>query len=713
MNRAGIARRAGVGLAALGVVAAAAAAPVGVSPAGAVTGPPRAATSTASPVTVSLIGMNPRTPDASKLDQKVTFSAVVTNNSTTTYPDFSVGLERGYPISQQSDLDAAISSPPATDSLQSSNDVDQKRPLGPHQSITVTYLSNPSAGGMCLCQAAVYPYALVVRAGDPTTGMAEVGRTQILVPSFPDPIQPVTVSWLWPLIDRPHRSLGDTVFDDDELAASVSPGGRLFRALAVVENAPPSVRMTLVIDPELIDSLAVMSGREGYTYRSGTAVLKGTGGAAAALWLSRLAALQDREDIQFTGYADPDVNAVTSVGLPYSTALDPQVQARLSSILSAGGNDLAWPAGGALTSKALDATVSAGASTVVLSDAALPGQNNVNPRPDAISSLPSGSGKASALVTDSGIENTIGRIMKLGANPAQDEQTLLSQLAIRPVADGTQSHYVVLAPDRYVDTDPRVADAAIAATVGSSWTKPLSVPKALATVTPVDRGPLQTSAESPDTEVSAAQMAQVVQITGQVAALRDALNSDAALALLGGFKAGLQRAQSSAWRSNREQGAAVTNVLSSAIDARLASVSLVRPAEGTYGLSSSNSPIVVTVVNNLSQDVSVRVDLTPAPGVIGFQAASQPETITANSRKTISIPTHVERLGQFKVTAKLTTPGGQQLGDTVQLSLRSTALGSITKVITIAAASVLVLALLRRFFRLYRHRNRLPPVVTT
>jgi hypothetical protein len=98
--------------------------------------------------------------------------------------------------------------------------------------------------------------------------------------------------------------------------------------------------------------------------------------------------------------------------------------------------------------------------------------------------------------------------------------------------------------------------------------------------------------------------------------------------------------------------------------------------------------------------------------VIGFQAASQPETIPANSRKTVSIATHVERLGQFKVTATLTTPGGQQLGQAVQLSLRSTALGSITKVITIVAASVLVLALLRRFVRRYRHRNRVRPVVT-
>jgi hypothetical protein len=469
--------------------------------------------------------------------------------------------------------------------------------------------------------------------------------------------------------------------------------------------------MTLIVDPELIDSLAIMAAREGYTFRSGGKVIKGTGGEVASLWLTRLAALQDRHDIQFTGYADPDVNAVTGAGLPYSTALDPQVQARLSSYLSTGSTDLAWPAGGALTSRALDATISAGASTVMLSDAALSGGNQLNPRPNAISSLPSGSGRALALVTDSGIESSVNKILKLGAVPAQAQQTLLAQLAVRAVADESHSHYVAITPDRYVDTDPAVADATIAATVGSSWSRPISVPKALSSVVPIDRGPLQTGAESAGNEVSASQMSQIVQITGEVASLREALNSDAALALLGGFKTGLARAQSSAWRINRLDGATLTNQLSAAINSRLASVSLVKPAEGIYGLSSANSPIVVTVVNHLSQDVSVRVDITPAAGVIGFQAASQPETIPANSRKTISIPTHVERLGQFKVTARLSTPGGQQLGETVQLSLRSTALGSITKIITIVAASVLILALLRRFVRRFRHHRRVPPVV--
>ncbi|HEU5271033.1 MAG TPA: hypothetical protein VFU36_14000, partial [Jatrophihabitans sp.] len=66
------------------------------------------------------------------------------------------------------------------------------------------------------------------------------------------------------------------------------------------------------------------------------------------------------------------------------------------------------------------------------------------------------------------------------------------------------------------------------------------------------------------------------------------------------------------------------------------------------------------------------------------------------------IPTHVERLGKFQVVATLQTPDGRQLGLGVELNLRATAIGTVTKVITLAAIAVLVLALLRRLIRRIR-----------
>jgi hypothetical protein len=50
----------------------------------------------------------------------------------------------------------------------------------------------------------------------------------------------------------------------------------------------------------------------------------------------------------------------------------------------------------------------------------------------------------------------------------------------------------------------------------------------------------------------------------------------------------------------------------------------------------------------------------------------------------------------------LSTPDGRQLGSGVTLNLRATAIGTVTKAITIIAVSILVLALLRRLVQRIR-----------
>ena len=97
---------------------------------------------------------------------------------------------------------------------------------------------------------------------------------------------------MWPLIDRPHRLTDDTVFSDDSLATIVGPGGRLDRALTVVERTADTVPLTLVVDPELLDELAVMATGK-YTVDTGapgTSPVPGTGQLAADTWLQRFRA---------------------------------------------------------------------------------------------------------------------------------------------------------------------------------------------------------------------------------------------------------------------------------------------------------------------------------------------------------------------------------------------------------------------------------------
>jgi hypothetical protein len=113
--------------------------------------------------------------------------------------------------------------------------------------------------------------------------------------------------------------------------------------------------------------------------------------------------------------------------------------------------------------------------------------------------------------------------------------------------------------------------------------------------------------------------------------------------------------------------------------------------------------VVVTAANQLSRPVTVRVSVAAENGVVGFRAPeSELQTIPARSIATIRIPTHVDRLGKFRVVATISTPDGRQLGQPVHLNLRATAIGTVTKTITIVAVSVLLLALLRRLVQRIR-----------
>jgi hypothetical protein len=392
--------------------------------------------------------------------------------------------------------------------------------------------------------------------------------------------------------------------------------------------------------------------------------------------------------------------------MPFATALDPQVRARIAPYLDGDSPAglLAWPAGGALTGNALDALVGSGVGTVLLSDAALPGGNHTEPRPDALAPLPTAAGSANALVTDSAIQATVQRALKLGVVPADDQQTLLAQLAIRAAQDPSTKHFVVITPDRYVDTDPTAAARLILSVIGTGWSAPTSIPAALSMVSPVDRGALNPAAEKPSAEISPQQLSELGLVQQRVSSMNEALrDNDASALLLAGFNLGIRRGESSAWRVDRAGGSRLTQQLLNRIDGIVGAVHLVQPADGTYSLSSTKSPIVVTVANQLSKPVTVRVVVTPVNSSVGFSApAYVSQTIPARSVETVRIPTHIERLGKFQVVATLQTPDGRQLGIGVELNLRATAIGTVTKVITLLAIAVLVLALLRRLIRRIR-----------
>ena len=148
------------------------------------------------------------------------------------------------------------------------------------------------------------------------------GRAGPVAPPPPPPATPF--SMLFPITDTPRRVStvpGEpTLLTDDDLAASMAPGGRLGSLVAALAaDAPPGSRVRaatcLAIDPDLVETASLM--RAGYQVQQpgGGPPVPGTGAAAAGQWLDSLAAVAKGGCVMALPYADADLVALTRGGL--------------------------------------------------------------------------------------------------------------------------------------------------------------------------------------------------------------------------------------------------------------------------------------------------------------------------------------------------------------------------------------------------------------
>ncbi|MDR1999694.1 MAG: DUF6049 family protein [Frankiaceae bacterium] len=684
--------------------------------------PPRAAPA-ADPVRVDLVGVSPMIPDAADLAQPVTITAVAVNTSGATYTGLRASLERGAPIVQPALLDDAVSAPPPTDQWPPRDEPqDQPGPLRPGERAAITFVTTPEQ--MCMCYTGVFPYDLVVE-GDSGSGFAEVGRAAILIPSFLEaPTARATLSWVWPLIDQPHRIGGSSVFVDDELAVSVSDGGRLDRALQVVESTADAAALTVVVDPQLLDELLTMAG--GYTVRAAGGDQPGSDAGAAAAWLARFAEVAPKVDIVLTPYGDPDPQTALAAGGSLSPQLPAGVEARIGPLVGPNvRTGIAWPDGAGLTSAVLGALGAAGASAVLMSGDAFAD----SPALPATAIAPAGAGGAAVMggALDPPLQDRVAAAVSVEAlrapgasaagiapgaqTSATRIQALLGQLALWPI-DGA-SGYVVLAPPPRVDPDPAAAAAAILATLAQPWSAGETLNAALGPQPRLSRGELRLAApDAPSGDLIAA----IASARQSMAAASGLLGDAAAATELGAGAEELVEAMSSAWRSDPGRGMRFAQLARDGADQIVGSVVIATPNKASYSLPSQNSPLILTLRNDLAYQVQVRLKVAPAPtSIAGFRADDVGVVdLPANGTRTLRVPAHFERTGRFQIQAQLTTVDGAALGAPVRLNVLCTAIGGVALAVTGAALALLVCILIFRVARGLRRRRAVTvsPMVT-
>jgi hypothetical protein len=737
---------------ALGVPAApAVAAPAGIPVLAAPTAEDEAADSER-PVRIEVGRFEPRTITPGSL---VTVTGTLTNTGPTPITDLSLRLQRGAVITTRAELAAHQRDPdPASAVVPPFQPVPGE--IDPGDELAFSY--TVPAEELELAEDGVYPVLLNVNGAVDGVEQRRVAELPTYVVQQPPvPTARTAVAWLWPLVEPSHRTPSGA-FGDDGLAESVDTGGRLDRALAVIERlpggvptgdaaTPPPIEVTLAVDPALVEELQLMAS--GPYEVDGEA---GRGTEAAAAFLERLAAVAAVHPVVALPYGDVDADALVSAGIPdvltrslpgtpAGTAQDPPGSTRTEdgaaatssapgapeipapetgeSGDSAGASiladaldveprtDLAWAPGGSFRPDTIPALQAAGVDQVVLSPGGVTGGDDAVGLSDttaaARATVATGDGPLDVLVADPTLSGLVSSAEQTTGGARMAEQRYLAELATLAMQapDGTEQTVLVAAP-REVEAGPEGAGAMMTDTASLPWLRASTLAE-LSAGAAVPAGDLADPADAP--ALDPAGMADVVAGTAIRNDLAGAVVGDAGTALRS-YDAAISRAVSASRRGDPEDMRAVASALRTSMERLRQQVTLLAPADGTYSLGSSDAPLVLTVRNDLPMTVQVLLDVRTR-GTRGLSIGDiGPQTLAPGQRSTLQVPTEVRQAGGFAVRAQLTTPTGSPLGDAISMQVKSTAYGPISLIITIGAAALLGLLFLRRLINFVLRRRR-------
>ncbi len=121
-------------------------------------------------------------------------------------------------------------------------------------------------------------------------------------------------------------------------------------------------------------------------------------------------------------------------------------------------------------------------------------------------------------------------------------------------------------------------------------------------------------------------------------------------------------------------------------------------------LSGTDGGFATVIVNDLDEPVTVNI-VGRSDGGVEIEPI-EPIELAANSRSTVVLDAHANRVGVTNVTLALTDIDGNPLGATDQLPIRSAQVSVVIWLIIGTGVALLFLAILVRLYRRLRGRSR-------
>ncbi|MEU5988286.1 DUF6049 family protein [Spirillospora sp. NPDC047418] len=521
---------------------------------------------------------------------------------------------------------------------------------------------------------------------------------------------PVSVGWVWPLVDGMHRT-NDRTFIDDDLAKSVAPGGRLDRLVNAASATDTPV--TWGIDPALLDDVRQMASGD-YTVRAPGAKkgVQKKKSAAAAAWLTALKNASKKDPYFTLPYADPDVVALVRRKTPrdIGVAFDERNTGVATQVLGrAADAHVAWPPSGAAGPGTVDqlaknALKGGGAFLMSSSQFQNPAAGAL---PNATTTLPTHYGDKKALLYDEKLNKIVSEGSRSVSGGLLTEQRFLAETAMIAGEAPNRPRTVVLAPDRHWNPADGVAKNLLKYTKGAKWLREVPLSK-IESAQPQGRVFNGYSDDYQQYELGDAHLAQVQEIARQAGSFEAVMTGSTRIS----YERALLRMESAAWRTSPRHARAARKQLEDELTGDMHLVRIVTTKSKRVLMGGSSGRLPVLVENTLpDQAVKVRLVATSENSAKLRLGALAPEDavieLAPGERAQRWIPAQAAGNGNFHVSLELQIPGsgGRTYGDGESITVTVTGYGRLALLITGGGLAVLFVGVGVRAIRARRRRK--------
>ena len=460
-------------------------------------------------------------------------------------------------------------------------------------------------------------YPVTAQVSDPAGDV--LASAQTLLPFWPGQqaaglLRRLDVGWIWPLVDQPHHQVCPALTNND-LAASLAPGGRL-SALLAAGQAHPDADLTWVIDPALLGDVQAMT--RPYEVDTGS----GCGGAApepasraATAWLSVLRAVTSGQATVITPYANVDAAALVHARLTgdLASAYTAGRQVADSVLHGSFGSPIALPAGGTADLSVLKSLAAAEhIGTVVLDSSEMPPVDSAVFEDDAVTSIRTAAGTMTILLADHVLTGVL-RAGDAGSGTLPQStqfavgQRFLAETAMIAAEAPDSARSIVVAPPDGWSPPAALASVLLAETADAPWLAPTPVgnlARSPDTARSIARRHLPASHPSP-AELSGGYLGTVGKVGTSLGAYQAMLDQPSK-----GYQQSLGQAltatESSAWRGSAvSQGLALTGSLSEYLRSQEKKVKII--AADQVSMAGSSGAVPVSIQNELPEAIRVKV----------------------------------------------------------------------------------------------------------